>query len=1023
MLAMLHIGFSLIVAGCGDDTVAPGIDGGTDGGADAAAGDAGDVDPPSVIASVPRDGEVDVDPSRSIRVVFSEAVAPSATLELRANGASVATASSEWSEDGRELTIVPEALPTNSAVQAIVSDVVDLAGNTMASEFELGFTTSDRVAPSVIRASPAEGATADPSIEEIEIEFSEIMNAAIGAALLEGGPGALGEPRWEGARATFPVSGLAPDTNYRVELLGFADPAGNAVAGASYLGDGALDFRTGGDAIAPFVIEAVPGEASSAVPPNRTTRVRIAFSEPMDPDAGSVALAGTTTVELSRSWTAGGTILLLDVSGLLESDTGYRVTLAGFADLAGNALDGAPVLGDGALDFRTGEDELPPFVLFSNPPEGATGVHWSTRTLFVTFSEPMNTSTRDLSVEDGIASSSFAGTWSSGGTLLSIDVAGRLVSGRHYTIDFTAIRDEDGLPLDASHAYLGDGRLSFDTVSPRGENCQDFLTSDQATTTEEGHLEWTIENTQVENADGAAPCDASGGSPDAVIRYRKSSPPSSDPSGAGRVLRITASTTSTVSPALNVDVLRDACDPTSAAASTARLACRTNAHPQVLELDVPAGDYFVWVASSSTLFRGATVRIEEVPAVPGDTCASALPITAGTTPITPTGTLSLNAPSCIAAPITWYRYSARENAAFVTTDTGGAIAVVDASTGREAGCGDAFGAPLGAAVHAGETVCVAVTSGAIGAITVEEVPYTGVRGDVTHLGIAAPACSSFGLVPTFGWMVADDSTLYGGVGIVSTSCGSGSAVATMPKTGAAAIALSPVPGTQMGSDALVHAGAIFSLDNSGIGSERLHRFVPVAGGGFTTMPWDTGSSYTGALEAMAFDGTRFVLANYASAAGTLPTVFYALDATSPGVATSVGSNDTLREVSGIAADATWIYAVATVGGDEGLFRLRRSELGDPAAAPEVLYLDDMSDRNAALMLDDVASPAILYFRTYDGPNKVFALLNPRSASPRLLGPLTNLGRTGDNAMALDPSGSLFLFESTTTTAGNFVRID
>ena len=42
----------------------------------------------------------------------------------------------------------------------------------------------------------------DPAIATVTFEFSETMNAALGAAVLEGGPGALGMPMWDGARVT-----------------------------------------------------------------------------------------------------------------------------------------------------------------------------------------------------------------------------------------------------------------------------------------------------------------------------------------------------------------------------------------------------------------------------------------------------------------------------------------------------------------------------------------------------------------------------------------------------------------------------------------------------------------------------------------------------------------------------------------------------------------------------------------------------------------------------------------------------
>jgi hypothetical protein len=1010
--AVLGGGAIAIAGGCGDgETPPPVVDGGPgDGG--------GDTIPPEVQTTVPVDGETEVPLATAIRVVFSEPVVlATGAIEVSADGAALTFAASATSPT--EIRVAPEsAWPTNAAISVMVSSFEDEAGNAMSGTHAFLFTTRDPVAPTVLSATPAEGAIGvGLDVGTIVIELSEPMNAALGVAVLEGGPGDLGTLEWEGSRLTIPVTGLAASTEYALELVGFADAAGNALDGSVYLGDGKLDFATGEDTVAPIVTESSPSEGQTGVPPTRTTRVRVVFSEPMDTSAGDATLeiAGEDTA-LEASWAGDGTILLLDVGGLLEPDIAYRLSLAGFADAAGNPLDAATYLGDGVLDFTTGGDELPPFVLSTNPLEGATSVRWTTSRIFVTFSETMDTSITDVPVDDGVSTTTLTGTWSSGGALLELDVSGQLVSGRSYTLDFTGFADADGAALDAAHPYLGDGRLSFTMTDPVGENCQDYFTNAHATTTPEGALEWTFANDSVSNVDGAAPCDASGGSPDAVVRYTKSSPSSTDATGAGRVIRITASTTATTSPNLNLDVLADSCDPTSSVASTDRLACETDAQPQVVELDVPAGDYYIWVASSAAIFRGATITVEELPAGPGDTCNGALPVTAGTTAISPSGTLDFNSPSCAAGALTWYRYTATENAAFVQVNGIGAVAVIDASTGREAGCADdTVTRPLGAAVTAGSDVCIAVRSGpGITSLVIDEVPYTGVRGEVTHLGIERPAGSI--ISPNPSWLVVDATTLYGG---------RLSGILTAPISGGVALVETAVPSTQVGNAALLHGGAIFSLDNSTTSAERLYRLTPDGAGGFTSTAWDTGSAYAGGTEALAWDGTQLIVANYSGASTTAPTIFYAVDPTTAGPAVELGRNDTLREVSGMAADATWLYVVATVAGDEGLFRLRRSELGTPAAAPEVLYQgENLSDRNAAVLLDNPTAPTVLYFRTYPTTNAVYALLQPASATPRLFGPLLQLGRTGDNAMTLDPTGSaLYVYETTTTTQGNYVRVE
>src|SRR5690606_14863676 len=133
---------------------------------------------------------------------------------------------------------------------------------------------------------------------------------------------------------------------------------------------------------------ATPEEGATEVDPDLATIV-IAFSEPMR-DSGVPRLEGGPG-ELGRgAWMDGA--LHLPVSGL-AAETAYRLVLEGFRDAAGNALDGAPVLGDGALDFTTGEDVTAPVVVDANPSEGQLDVRVGLVTrIALDFSEPMDTS-------------------------------------------------------------------------------------------------------------------------------------------------------------------------------------------------------------------------------------------------------------------------------------------------------------------------------------------------------------------------------------------------------------------------------------------------------------------------------------------------------------------------------------------------------------------------------------------------------------------------------------------------------
>ncbi len=1022
----------LVVGAAACDGPMPEADAGTDGGP-------GQPDaqvertPPAVVLTIPQDGEDEVAPTASIRVVFSEPIeVASGTIELETDGASVELGAPSASADRRELTVTPSApLAGNTSYEVTVAGFRDDADNAMASAHVVSFTTSDPFAPTVVASTPAEGATdVSTGLATIELELSEAMNAALGVAELSGGPGTLGAPTWDGARVSFPVSGLAPDTAYRVTLTGFADPAGNALDGEAYLGDGALDFTTGGDTTAPVVTESSPAEGATGVPPTRTTRVRVVFSEPMDPSAGVAELDvdGTPTA-LEASWAAGGTILLVDVSGRFEEGHAYRITLSGFTDAVGNALDASTYLGDGALDFTTGDDELPPFVLFANPPEGATDLRWTANSLFVTFSEPMDTTRTTVPFDDGEVTSFFDATWSSGGALLEIDVAGKLLSGRTYVLDFTAFTDAEGAPLDAAHPYLGDGRLTFTMAAPEGENCQDYLRESEATVSG-GVYTWSIASAQVTNVDGASPCDLSGGSADAVVRYVKTTPDSTAATG-GRVLRVTVTSSGTTGTLdMNVDVLRNGCDPTSSVIE--RLECRTGGNPQTIELDVGPGEYYVWVAASSGAFRGATIQIEEVPAGLGDTCRNAIPITPGTTSITPSGAQSIFAPTCTAGgPLTWYRYTAGQRLGILTLDSARAVGAVEASSGQQMLCRlEANTTPMPVVVEPGQDVCLAVRSGAATTITIEERPYTGVRGIPVDLGMTYP--SGVLSAPSSPVIVATPTRIY-----AASGSGAGSAISYMhaPRSGGATIervlttAAQRIPGlagVTIGEAYYTVARNAFDptspqpmvlqmIDASGM---PLDPPLPVD----TTQPYVAATSMTG----IVVDGSNFLYVQ-GSAVSSGQAHFYSVPIAG-GPATHLGTNNNLHSVAALAADSTFIYVIARgFGGgqeSEGIYRLRRDQLSDPTAAPVLVYGGghNWNDTAGGLFLDRTGTNEWLYFRTYN-PAHVHMLLDPSSASPLYMGTLWEQTTNNQTGLGYDPAAPALFMIDHDHSDDRWLRID
>ncbi|MCP3099746.1 Ig-like domain-containing protein [Myxococcus sp. K15C18031901] len=134
----------------------------------------------------------------------------------------------------------------------------------------------------------------------------------------------------------------------------------------------------GGDHVAPIATASDPTEGATGVLPVQTFKVdatntslrrlvSVSFDEPMDTTRAQVTLWDRTTPStpsraLTGQWSEDALTLNLSIPRPeadlppLEEDTRYTLDLTALRDVAGNPLDPThPGLGDGKLDFTTGE--------------------------------------------------------------------------------------------------------------------------------------------------------------------------------------------------------------------------------------------------------------------------------------------------------------------------------------------------------------------------------------------------------------------------------------------------------------------------------------------------------------------------------------------------------------------------------------------------------------------------------------------------------------------------------------------
>ena len=315
------------------------------------------------------------------------------------------------------------------------------------------------VAPTVTSTRPRAGELNVAGGREVEIRFSEPMDPSAGAVAARVGEVtiALAEPSWNDERD---VLFVAPATTWpsesRVDLTvdGFTDAGGAAMEEPFE-----LVFHTS-DEGPPSVVEAAPAEGST-LEASSLTEIVLRFSEAMNPFVGTTTIEGATLGE--HVW-ASPDELRVAIAGL-EPGADYRVRLEGFEDVAGNALDGTMTLLDGALDFSTTPDTDPPALSDSSPTHGQLDVAIALLTeLVLFFDEPMDTTVRTASLDDGAETVTLTGNWSAGGTELRFAATGRLRPDALHRLDVSGLRDRAGNALDGS-VGLADGVLEFTTAT------------------------------------------------------------------------------------------------------------------------------------------------------------------------------------------------------------------------------------------------------------------------------------------------------------------------------------------------------------------------------------------------------------------------------------------------------------------------------------------------------------------------------------------------------------------------------
>lgn len=475
---------------------------------DAGVPDAGPIDliRPTITTFSPENNAIAVPPDSSIIVKFSEPMQTDRGLLQITPGNFLVRARPEfWDAAKRTVTFsFAQGLTPKAKMTISIVDFADLAGNPIPETVTFNFTVGTGTPPQITSATPSEGASqVSETTAEVDFTFSEPMDTTAGTLTPSTGL-TLGTPSWtDSQHLQVPISGLGNNLAYSIRLTGFQTPRGAALDLTAYLGDGKLDFTTGPDKTPPTVTDASPAEGAQNVPTDSTSLLVITFSEPMTTVGTTATLVdGTTRTVLSPTWSSDGFNVTYTVLDLLRPNATLRVELTGFKDKAGNALSTTTYLGNGAIDFTTAPDRIRPYVVSTDPEDGAEDVYpyetylqssspatvGQRKVVTIRFSEPMDTSITQSTLtapnQSTVPPRSITGMWAADRRTLTFSIPPPATGGppleelREYSLDLTNHKDPSGNMLDTTLGPVRAGQLTFDTIqndSVLNLACEDML--------------------------------------------------------------------------------------------------------------------------------------------------------------------------------------------------------------------------------------------------------------------------------------------------------------------------------------------------------------------------------------------------------------------------------------------------------------------------------------------------------------------------------------------------------------------
>ena len=344
----------------------------------------GDVEPPTIVSTLPADGATGVAVDAPIYIVFSEPIDYNSFYWSITPDPSL---TETWNATFDTVSLVPISgnLDPSTLYTFSVTGASDLAGNPLAvlpDSFMFTTASGDTISPFVASVSPAWEATDVGLNEPIIIVFSEPIdtNALVGFT----DPFHDFTPAWSATCDTFiltPQYSYSPSSTMAVVVTAGTDLAGNSLA---VLPDTIVKFTTAaGDTVKPAIVATSPADGATEVALDAP--IYIVFSEQVD----TLSLAGSMTPSPNEEpmWSPSLDTLFLPHDPML-TNTKYTVKITALTDLAGNPL---AILPDSFMFTTVVGDTIRPYIVATHPANGDSNVARD-ETVYIVFSEPMNPS-------------------------------------------------------------------------------------------------------------------------------------------------------------------------------------------------------------------------------------------------------------------------------------------------------------------------------------------------------------------------------------------------------------------------------------------------------------------------------------------------------------------------------------------------------------------------------------------------------------------------------------------------------